>query len=174
MSAVRHSAFALVAGLVVAATLVSAPESLARSTQQIHTLTVTAASSETEHGGGDTGPAGLSKGDTFVSNAKVRSRAGRVVGTYHVACVITDENDNRGNAWSICWTVARITGHGTLIATGLAELLHVKTAPGGFGVAPPKATFAIVGGTGSYTGAHGQVTSKRTASTRTLSYRFML
>jgi hypothetical protein len=174
VSAFSRSVFAVVAGLAVVATLVLAPASLARSTQRVHTLTVTAASTDTEHGGGDTGPAGLSKGDTYVSNAKIRNRAGRVVGTYHVACVITDENDNRGNAWSICWTVARITGHGTLIATGLAELLHVKTAPGGFGVAPPKATFAIVGGTGSYADAHGQVTSKRTASTRTLRYRFRL
>jgi hypothetical protein len=171
VSALRGSVLAVVAGLAVVATLVLAPASLARST---HTLTVIAASTDTEHGGGDTGPPGLSKGDTYVSNAKVRNRAGRVVGTYHVACVITDENDNRGNAWSICWTVARITGRGTLLATGLAELLHVKTAPGGFGVAPPKATFAIVGGTGSYTGARGQVTSKRSASTRTLRYRFML
>ncbi len=136
-------------------------------------LTVTAASKETERGGVDAGAPGLSKGDAYVSNAKLRNRAGTIAGTYHVACTITDENDH-GNAWSICWTTAKIKHRGTLIATGLAELLHVATAPGGFGVAPPKATFAIVGGTGSYAGARGQVTSKRDASIRRLTYRFTL
>jgi hypothetical protein len=45
--ALRYSVFALVAGVVVAATLVLAPASLARSTSRVHTLTVTAASTET-------------------------------------------------------------------------------------------------------------------------------
>ncbi len=168
----RCSVFAGVAGLALVGMLAWVPASEAAA--RVHTLTVTAASSETEHGGADTGSPGLSKGDTYVSNAKVRNLAGTVVGTYHVACTITDENDAHGNAWSICWTTAKIKGRGTLVATGLAELLHVDTAPGGFGVAPPMARFAIVGGTGAYAGARGQVTSKRTSSTRTLRYRFTL
>ena len=90
---------------------------------------------------------------------------------YDVACTITDANDH-GNAWSICTTTAQITHRGTLIATGLAELLHVTTSPGGFGVAPPTARFAIIGGTGAYAGARGAVTSTRKPSTRMLSYRY--
>jgi hypothetical protein len=98
VSTLRWSISVVVA---VVTLLVSAPSSLGRSTRQVHTLTVTAASVDTEHGVGDTGPAGLSKGDTYVSNATVRNRAGgRIVGSYHVSCVITDENDSRGNAWS--------------------------------------------------------------------------
>ena len=164
---------ATTAVLAVAVTLISSGPSRADGAGRVYTVTVTAASEDTERGIADAGPAGLGKGDTYVSNAKLRNRRGRVVGAYHVTCTITDEND-RGNAWSNCTTVARIDGHGTLIATGLAELLDVDTAPGGFGVAPPRASFAIVGGTGSYTGARGQVTSKRTPSTRRLRYRFEL
>jgi hypothetical protein len=88
-------------------------------------------------------------GDSYVSHAKLRTPAGKLVGTYDVACTITDAHDH-GDAWSICTTTARILHRGTLIATGLAELLHVTTSPGGFGVAPPKARFAIIGGTGAY------------------------
>ena len=142
-------------------------------TPRVWTLTVVAASSETERGVGDTAPAGLSKGDTYVSNAPIRNLSGAVVGSYHVACTITDENDN-GNAWSICSTTAIITGRGTLVASGLAELLQVATSPGGFGVAPPTAEFALVGGTGSYAGARGLVTSTRDTSGRKLVYRFQL
>src|SRR6202012_3826146 len=90
---------------------------------------------------------------------------------YDVACTITDANDH-GNAWSICTTTARVQHRGTLIATGVAELLQVKTSPGGFGVAPPTASFAIIGGTGAYTGARGAVTSTRKPSARMLSYRY--
>ena len=173
MPVLRCRTLAVVGGLAVVATLASVSTTRAGTTRRVHTLTVTAASSETERGSVDAGPAGLSKGDTYVSNAKLRDLAGRSVGTYHVACTITDEDDH-GSAWSICTTAARITGRGTLMTTGLAKLLHVDTSPGGFGVAPPKATFPIVGGTGRYTGARGEVTSTRDASTRRLRYRFEL
>jgi hypothetical protein len=115
----------------------------------------------------------LSAGDSYVSHAKLRNPAGKLVGTYDVACTITDADDH-GNAWSICTTTARIQHQGTLIATGVAELLQVKTSPGGFGVAPPTARFAIVGGTGAYRGARGAVISTRKPSARMLSYRYTL
>ena len=140
----------------------------------VHTLTVTAASSEAERGIGDIGANGISKSDTYVSTATLRDQSGAVVGSYHVACTITDEMDDQGNAWSICSTTAIIDGRGTLVATGIAQLLQVATAPGGFGVAPPTAELAVVGGTGLYAGAHGQVTSTRNVSLRTLVYRFKL
>lgn len=158
--------------LAILAVLVAASVADAR-TQRARVLTVIAFSSETVRGTGDTPPAGLSAGDSYVSHAKLRTPAGKLVGTYDVACTITDGNDH-GNAWSICTTTARILHRGTLVATGLAELLHVTTTPGGFGVAPPKARFAIIGGTGAYRGARGAVTSTRTPSTRDLSYRFTL
>ena len=69
---------------------------------------------------------------------------------------IASGND-KGNAWSMCTTTAAIEGRGTLVASGLAELLNVETSPGGFGVAPQRAEFAVVGGTGAYAGARGQV-----------------
>jgi hypothetical protein len=173
----RASARALItagSSLLVAilAVLVTSSAAVAR-TQPAHVLTVMAVSTDTVRGTGDTPPAGLSAGDSYVSHAKLRSPAGKLVGTYDVACTITDANDH-GNAWSICTTTARIQHQGTLIATGVAELLQVKTSPGGFGVAPPTARFAIVGGTGAYRGARGAVTSTRKPSTRMLSYKYTL
>ena len=141
-------------------------------TSGVRTLTVIAVASETERGVGDTPPTGLSKGDTFVSNAPIHDLSGAVVGSYHVACTITDEEDNDGNAWSICSTAASIEGSGTLVASGLTQLLQVATSPGGFGVAPPTAEFALVGGTGSYAGARGVVTETRDTSGRKLVYQF--
>ena len=112
-------------------------------TSGVRTLTVIAVASETERGVGDTPPTGLSKGDTFVSNAPIHDLSGAVVGSYHVACTITDEEDNDGNAWSICSTTASIEGSGTLVASGLTQLLQVATSPGGFGVAPPTAEICV-------------------------------
>ena len=166
---IRTGSALLVAMLAV---LVASSAAVAR-TPGAHVLTVMAVSTDTLRGTGDTPPAGLSAGDSYVSHAKLRSPAGKLVGTYDVACTITDANDH-GNAWSICTTTARIQHRGTLIATGVAELLHVKTSPGGFGVAPPTARFAIIGGTGAYRGARGAVTSTRKPSTRMLSYRYTL
>ena len=141
-------------------------------TPGVSTLTVIAVSSETQRGVGDTPPLGLSKGDTYVSNAPLHDLSGAVVGSYHVACTITDEKDDNGNAWSICSTAASIEGGGTLVASGLTQLLQVATSPGGFGVAPPTAELALVGGTGSYAGARGVVTETRDASDRKLVYQF--
>jgi hypothetical protein len=166
---IRASALLLVAILAV---LGMSSAAVAR-TQPAHVLRVMAVSTDTVRGTGDTPPAGLSAGDSYVSHAKLRSRAGGLVGTYDVACTITDANDH-GNAWSICTTTALIQHQGTLIATGVAELLQVKTSPGGFGVAPPTARFAIIGGTGAYRGARGAVTSARKPSARMLSYRYTL
>jgi hypothetical protein len=158
--------------LAMSAVLITASIATAR-VQRTHSLSVIAASMDTVRGTGDTPPKGLSAGDSYVSHAKLRSAAGKRVGTYDVTCTITDANDH-GNAWSICTTTARIQHRGTLIATGLAQLLHVTTSPGGFGVAPPVARFAIIGGTGAYKGARGAVTSTRKPSTRKLVYRYML
>ncbi len=131
-------------------------------------------SKETERGSGDTGNAGLSKGDTYVSNGVLRDETGADAGTYHVACVITDEEDDKGSAWSLCSTAAVIDGHGTLLAYGATELLQVETSGNGFGVAPPTSEFALQGGTGEYEGAVGQVTSTRDASKRDLTFRVTL
>jgi hypothetical protein len=140
----------------------------------VQTLTFTVDSSETERGTGDTGSEGLSTGDTYVSNGVLRDEAGDVAGTYHVACTITDENDEQGSAWSLCSTSAVIDGRGALLASAITELLEVQTAGNGFGVAPPIAEFAVVGGTGDFAGAAGQVTSTREPSIRRLEYAFTL
>src|SRR6202021_2478855 len=116
------------------AVLVASSAAVAR-TQRPHALTVMAFSADTVRGTGDTPPAGLRAGASYVSHAKLRDRAGKLVGTYDVTCTITDANDD-GNAWSICTTTARIQHRGTLIATGVAELLRGKTSPGGSGEAP--------------------------------------
>ena len=97
-----------------------------------------------------------------------------MAGTYHVACIITDEVDEQGSAWSTCSTAAVIDGRGTLLASSIAELLEVETSGNGFGVAPPTAGFAVVGGTGEFAGAEGQATSTREPSVRRLEYRYTL
>jgi hypothetical protein len=165
--------FAAVATVVPARTVLAGNPD-ASDAHGFHTLTLTVDTLETERGTGDTGFPGLTKGDTYVSNGKVRSVAGQVVGTYHVACTVTDELDENGSAWTLCSTATVIDGRGTLLASGLTELLNVETSGNGYGVAPPTADFALVGGTGSFAGAIGQVTSTRDASLRTLHYRFKL
>jgi hypothetical protein len=92
----------------------------------------------------------------------------------HVACTITNELDRNGSAWSLCSTAAVIDGQGSLLASGITELLKYETSSNGFGVAPPKAEFAVVGGTGAFAGALGQARSTLDASRRTLEYRFTL
>jgi len=168
MSLARYATMMVGAALAV----VTAQGVLADESGDVRSLTVTVDSAETEHGVGDTGQPGLSKGDTYVSNAPLHDLSGAVVGSYHVACTITDEKDDNGNAWSICSTAASIEGGGTLVASGLTQLLQVATSPGGFGVASPTAEFALVGGTGSYAGARGVVTETRDASGRKLVYQF--
>jgi hypothetical protein len=131
-------------------------------------------SAETERGTADIDGQGLSKGDAYVSNGVLRDESGEVAGTYHVACTITDEVDDRGSAWSTCSTAAVVDGRGALLAYSITELLEVQTSGNGFGVAPPMAEFALVGGTGEFAGAGGQVTSTREPSTRKLEYVFTL
>ncbi|HEY1590659.1 MAG TPA: hypothetical protein VGF81_02620 [Solirubrobacteraceae bacterium] len=155
------------------AVLAAAPAALAAGAARPQTLTVSVESTGTHRGTVDNGQQGLSIGDTYQSIGVLRSSAGKVLGAYHVSCTITDPNDH-GSAWASCWTAALIKGRGTVIATGLAHLLHVATSPGGFGVAPPKASFAIVGGTGSYAGARGQMIETRTEAKRTLRFQFTL
>ncbi len=171
-----HSAIvALGAVLALVATQVGAGTGLAQGDASGDvTLTLTVDSAETAFGVGDTGKAGLSKGDTYVSNGILRDPAGQPVGTYHVACTITNELDKNGSAWSLCSTAAVIDGQGSLLASGITELFRYDTSSNGFGVAPPKAEFAVVGGTGSFAGAIGQATSTLDASRRTLEYRFHL
>ena len=140
----------------------------------VHTLTFTVDSTETERGTGDTGEAGLSAGDTYVSNGVLRDEADGVAGTYHVACTITDEVDANGSAWSLCSTAAVIDDRGALLGSAITELLDVETAGYGFGVAPPVAEFALVGGTGEFAGAEGQITSIREPEVRKLEYVFVL
>ena len=109
-----------------------------------------------------------------VSNGVLRDEASEAVGTYHVACIITDEVDTSGSAWSLCSTAAVLDGRGALLGSAITELLDVETAGYGFGVAPPRAEFALVGGTGEFAGAEGQVTSIREPETRKLEYVFVL
>ncbi len=61
MPALRGCTLAVVEGLAVVAALASAPTTHAGTTRHVHTLTVTAASSETERGSVDAGPAALSR-----------------------------------------------------------------------------------------------------------------
>jgi hypothetical protein len=146
---------------------------VARVRPHVHKISFVVRSGQTQRGSADAPPSGLSVGDTYQSDGVLRTRSGAVAGSYHVSCMITGETP-KGTAWSICTTIANASHRGTLVATGLTKLLHVHTAPGGFGVAPKRASFALVGGTGVFAGARGQMVEKRTAKIRTLDYRFTL
>ncbi len=183
MSHLRFSLTTSAQVLLIFGTVVVAPAVLANESgtpkwhggqSGLRTLNLTAASNETERGIADAPPAGLSQADIYTSNAKLRNRAGKIVGTYHVACTITDARDEHGSAWSTCSIAANFGHRGMLLASALTELLNVDTSPGGFGVAPPVAEFAIVGGTGDFAGASGTVTSTRDVSLRRLRFRYTL
>jgi len=70
--------------LAILAVLVTSSAAVARP-QRAHVLTVVAVSADTVRGTGDTPPTGLSAGDSYVSHAKLRNPAGKLVGTYDVA-----------------------------------------------------------------------------------------
>ena len=170
MSLARYATMMVGAALAV----VTAQGVLADESGDVRSLTVTVDSAETEHGVGDTGQPGLSKGDTYVSNGILRDSTNRPVGTYHVACIITDEADSDGSAWSLCSTAAVLEGQGNLFGSGITKLLQAETSSNGFGVAPPTAEFAVIGGTGTFAGAVGQAIETRDASRRVLVYSFQL
>jgi hypothetical protein len=125
MPLVRLSVFAVVSTFALFATFAPARTALAADSdgngRGVHTLTFTVDSSETERGTGDTGFTGLTKGDTYVSNGRLRNLAGELVGTYHVACTVTDEEDESGSAWTLCSTAAVIDGRGALLASAITR-----------------------------------------------------
>jgi hypothetical protein len=169
--ATRSTQIAAAGALMLVTGVLPIPSAVARVRPHVHQISLVVRSGETHRGTADAPPSGLSVGDTYQSDAALRTRGGAVAGSYDVSCTITGLTPT-GTAWSICTTIANVTHRGTLVATGLTKLLHVHTAPGGFGVAPSRASFALVGGTGAFAGARGQMVEKRTAKVRTLHYRF--
>ena len=158
------------AALAVALTLVAVPAAEAKPKKRpARTIVLTAERAQTEQAVDDQGPAGFSKGDSYVSNALLKDAEGAIVGRYQLSCTVTDEADGT-HAFSIC-TGAAIFEGGTLVTAGAAELTPARQ-PDGSNVPPPETILAIVGGTGEYTHARGQLHSTPNGATRTLRFTF--
>jgi Allene oxide cyclase barrel like domain len=91
---------------------------------------------------------GLSPGSTFTFTADVSVR-GRPVGTSQAACVIVAGTSAQ------CQGTTTLTGKGQIQAQGHTD------------VAKSSSTVAIVGGTGTYTGARGLIARKQLTPTTT-------
>jgi len=137
-----------------------------------HTLTVTAPLSQTEQSTVDSGAPGRTKGDIYVLSAPVRDASGAVIGHYDLACTITDEDAGDGTARALCKSATVLDRRGEIDAVGLAVLVPSPAAGTTLGVLPREAEFAVVGGTGEFTGAHGTVVTSRSDTVRTLRYRY--
>jgi len=127
---------------VVAATGPFADDTATAASAQ--TLTYTATPVASEAGGIDTGPKGLSVGDTMV-NVMSLTRAGAPAGRAHVVETVLDKS-HQGTSQSI-----------TLFVAGGS----IETFGGGVNVPisgasqPPVDQRAVIGGTGTYAGASG-------------------
>jgi hypothetical protein len=158
------------AAVAVALSLVAVPAAVAKPKKRpVHTIVLTAERAQTEQAVDDAGPAGFSKGDNYVSSAVLKDAEGGVVGSYELSCIVTDEADGT-HAFSVCTGTAIFAG-GTLVTAGAAELTPARQADGS-NVPPPETILAIVGGTGRYTHARGQLHSTPNGATRTLRFSF--
>jgi len=158
--------------LAGAVAVVAVPPATAQAKPRVHTLKLVAPAATVERAFDDVLPEGKSKGDAFISSSELRNRAGKVVGKHDLVCRIIDEDDG-GSARSICTSVTTITGQGQIVAVGTVRPIPTTMVKGPFGIAPTEETSAIVGGTGKYLAARGEVVSDRTDTERTLTFRYM-
>jgi hypothetical protein len=124
------------------------------------TLTYTATVVPAEAGGIDTGPKGLSVGDTIV-NVAALTRAGKPAGRVHIVETVLDKA-HQGTSQAFTIFVAG----GTVEAFGGGVNLPIPGAP-----QPPQDQRAVIGGTGAYAGASGTLTVVPVGDTTT---RFVL
>ncbi len=164
MSVLRTIALAGALAVVV-------PCAAAEAKPRMHTLKLVAPAATVERAFDDVLPEGASKGDAFISSSELSNRAGRVVGKYDLVCRIIDEDDG-GTARSICTSVTTITGRGQIVAVGTVRPLPNPALKGPFGIAPTEEVSAIVGGTGRYLAARGELVAHRTDTERTLTFRY--
>lgn len=149
----------------------------AQAKSRVRTLKITILNSQEEHGYNDAPPAGRSKGDVFLSSAPVH-RKGRVVGRYDLSATFTDEDQGDGRARAIYLGSTTIRGRGQLITSGIA-VVSPRPAPGttqGLGGkrVSKRARFAIIGGTGDFAGARGELFVKRGKARDRWRYRYRL
>ena len=119
------------------------------------TLVYTATLVPSETGGIDTGPTGISPGDTQV-NVVALTRAGKRAGRVHVVGTIID-GDREGIQQNV--TVFLAGGTVQAIGGGVDKPIPGATQPAGD-------LLAVVGGTGAYTGASGTLAISSVSPTR--------
>ncbi|MQA75570.1 MAG: hypothetical protein GEU88_14730 [Solirubrobacterales bacterium] len=140
------------AALLVAPTTASVPDGKPR----VKRLTLFTDRSETENGGVDLGPAGLSKGDVYVQANPVRNKDGKVVGTYDLSCTTIDEDNGAGQVRQLCDTATSLRRRGQIVTTGIVLAVPHPSATRFPGLLPVRRfTMPIVGGTGKFRGARG-------------------
>jgi hypothetical protein len=97
----------------------------------------------------DVGPAGVSPGDSTTFTKQLKNLSGKVIGSAEGTCVIlTTQSGSEPVKSDECQQTFTLNGKGTLQVDGLEH--PSGTGPGGF---------AIVGGTGHFRQAEGQLVS---------------
>jgi allene oxide cyclase-like protein len=127
----------IVAVLAITAALGSGALATASSTGPVQTMSLTTLDIPNSEVYVDAGPKGESVGDTVAFRETIL-RHGKKAGTISILCVATSSSTSR------CWGTMRISG-GTLDAAG--DVLFAKTF-----------SLPVVGGTGAYAGAKGELT----------------
>jgi hypothetical protein len=106
----------------------------------------------------DLGAPGRSVGDEYVFGGRLTSDSGRRLGRLHGYCVLTDLSRNAGEC-----VMTALLPHGQISVQGVQTGIPT----------PAEAKNAIVGGTGAFRTAHGQV-SLRLLTPATLDLTFQL
>jgi hypothetical protein len=134
--------FAL-AGAAVALALSGSFASGATSSDDDQTQRIVVVSTLTSFNFVDVGPQGVSPGDETTFTKTFKDTGGTVVGFGHGSCVVITV-DRQGNPTSAECQITTRFGHSTIETAGVDHLIEPQT-------------FAIVGGTGRFRGADGQV-----------------
>jgi hypothetical protein len=159
----------LLLGVVPLIALLAAPSAFAGPKAKTLTADVTSV----ERSWTDENAPGRSVGDQFVLSSTLTT-GGKDIGHWVLACTIVDL-DIDGSVAGLCSSSATLHGKGEVTASGMSTLVADPSGRSPFGVTiGPKEDFAITGGTGSYRGAHGEITSAAAGTGRTLTLRYWL
>ena len=122
------------------------------------TLTVIADYSAMEFNAPDVAPAGFSQGDPYVAAVPVKDERGRVVGTQDLVCTVTEADDGNGPIRQVCDSVTSLGRRGQIVSTGVWPMVRDPNSTSFPPVLPtPRFSVPIVGGTGAFLGASGEL-----------------
>jgi hypothetical protein len=170
----RHRAtltVALAAGLLtlLAATPLAAADHVRRTEGGGRSISVRTSSPERAFLDG--GTPDVSIGDVRVVSASLFDARGRKVGDQELSCTVTDPADeSTGRQATLCTRVVRLSALGELVAVGTILYQNVSITEG----APSLlGTQAVVGGTGAFRGARGELRYRTEGNSVRLVFRLL-